>query len=338
MIQREQIIKGLWLSLILSVIATLPRILRSELTDYRIQVPGFIFWFISFFTIWIVQNAIIDTKKKGKRLPHLKAFLLGAMVNILLSAILLNAPQSIQQSIPPFVEMHRLNDWQPILLIVFRSIVLSSFCLLIARFLLNLQEKHVQQLQIQKLINENNLAKLHSLKQQISPHFLFNSLSTLRTLTPDEETKTFVSQLSSVYRYILQSNTNNTSCLEEELNFLQSYFHIINTRFPDALKLSLTIRDENLTKQIPTLTLQLLFENAIKHNSFSTSHPLVFEITELDNNTICVSNNLAPKESVLPSEGVGLTNIEKRYSILADQSISISQTNKHFRVYLPLLS
>jgi two-component system, LytTR family, sensor kinase len=338
MIRREHIVKGLWLGLMLSVVATLPRILRSEIIDYRVQVHGFLFWFINFFFTWIIQNSILDGRKKGQRLLHMKAFLLGSMANILLSAILLNAPESVQQGIPPYIETHRLNEWQPILIIVFRGIILSSFCLLIARFLLNLQEKHVQQLEIQKLINENNLAKLHSLKQQISPHFLFNSLSTLRTLTPDEETKTFVSQLSSVYRYILQSNTTNTSYLEDELKFLQSYFHIINTRFPSSLKLCVNIREENKTKQIPTLTLQLLFENAIKHNAFSSFHPMTLDIYEIDPNTICFSNNTTPKESVLPSEGVGLTNIEKRYNILAGQSISISQTNTHFRVYLPLLS
>ncbi|MGY0034857.1 sensor histidine kinase [Pedobacter sp. NJ-S-72] len=140
-------------------------------------------------------------------------------------------------------------------------------------------------IQLQKSKLENEMlkqaqlrAQLLSLQQQVSPHFLFNSLSTLKTIAKDQETKTYVLQLANVYRYLLNFNEHHLASVKDELAFMRSYLYILKERFEDALKISIHVPDEFLSYQIPTLSLQLLIENAVKHNIVSPEQPLHIRI------------------------------------------------------------
>jgi two-component system LytT family sensor kinase len=197
-------------------------------------------------------------------------------------------------------------------------------------------------LQTSKLENElleqaHLRAQLLSLQQQISPHFLFNSLSTLKTITNEKDTKNYVVQLATVYRYLLNFNEHYLTELKDELTFINSYLYIMTQRFEEALKVTIDIPNSHLGLMIPPLSLQLLIENAIKHNRISPEQPLHISITTNDAPALIVNNDLRPKTKTEEGTGTGLKNIKERYKLLANQTVTISKDDNKFSVTLPLI-
>ncbi|MFC5408978.1 sensor histidine kinase [Larkinella bovis] len=192
---------------------------------------------------------------------------------------------------------------------------------------------------------EYELKKLHmerqldSLKQQVNPHFLFNSLNSLTALISEnpEKAEVFAEELSSVYRYVLRANEQNLTELDTELAFIQSYYHLLKTRYGAGLALDVKIDSTYARYQLPPLTLQLLLENAVKHNVALVDQPL--KITIKTNQTACilVSNNLQKKQSRVLSNGIGLTNILAKYQMLGQSAPTIEEVSGQFIVRLPLL-
>ncbi|MCC6410830.1 MAG: histidine kinase [Saprospiraceae bacterium] len=190
----------------------------------------------------------------------------------------------------------------------------------------------------EELMRLNLMAQYDSLKQQVNPHFLFNSLNSLSSLisvNPPQAEK-FVEEMSGVYRYLLQSSREELTTLGAELDFLRSYLHLLKTRFGNALQANIEVPVQWLNHRIPPLTLQLLVENAVKHNIVSSSQPLHLNIT-VENDRLRVSNNLQPKVLNLPSEKVGLANIMARYRLLHQPEVVVENTGSQFVVQLPLI-
>lgn len=180
-------------------------------------------------------------------------------------------------------------------------------------------------------------AQLLSLQQQISPHFLFNSLSTLKTIATDQPTKNYIVQLASVYRYVLNFNEHYLTPLKDEIAFIKSYLYIMNERFEDSLQVKITVQEKHLKLMIPPLSLQLLIENAIKHNMISLEQPLNISITTDDAPALIVENNFQPKKILEEGTGTGLKNIIERYKLLANEQIQILNDAGKFSVTLPLI-
>ncbi len=182
-------------------------------------------------------------------------------------------------------------------------------------------------------------AQLDTLRNQAQPHFLFNSLNTLRDIIEEdtkEEAKEFVDKLSDVYRFILESGNANLITLEKELKFTKAYIHIQQERFGDNLKVNWNIPEAELLTMVVPMSLQLLIENAIKHNIISRAKPLVITIETKDGQLV-ISNKIQSKSTQLPSTKIGLKNIEKRYAIISNSPIAIKNDGKYFTVTLPLL-
>lgn len=197
---------------------------------------------------------------------------------------------------------------------------------------------------LQKTVLENEhlkqahlRAQLLSLQQQISPHFLFNSLSTLKTITQEPDAKSYIIQLAKVYRHLLNFKEYHLTTLDDELTFLKSYLYILNLRFEDSLFVDMAIDKQYLINNIPPLSLQLLVENAIKHNVISPDRPLHISIYTTDDPSIVIKNNLSPKPSENDGTGTGLQNINDRYRLLAQQQITVHTNHNMFSVSLPLL-
>ena len=180
-------------------------------------------------------------------------------------------------------------------------------------------------------------AQLISLQQQISPHFLFNSLSTLKTMVSDPAAKNYIVHLAGVYRYVLSFNDQYMTKLEEELKFISSYLHILEERFGSMLKVNMDIQQQHRDLYLPSLSLQLLIENAIKHNVCSAERPLYISITTTDSPALTVENNFQPKRSRVGRPGMGLKNIIERYKLLVDKSVDVANDNEKFTVTIPLL-
>ncbi|GAB3335760.1 hypothetical protein GCM10027299_45070 [Larkinella ripae] len=181
-------------------------------------------------------------------------------------------------------------------------------------------------------------AELVILRQQVNPHFLFNSLNSLTALISEnpQQAELFAEELSSVYRYLLRSNENPLTPLANELDFLQSYYHLLKTRHGDSLKLVTHIRPGTETRQLPPLTLQLLIENAVKHNVILPEQPLTIEL-KTDDQYLIVRNNLQKKQTRVLSNGVGLSNILTKYQMLGQPIPTIEEDGLEFRVTLPLV-
>lgn len=188
------------------------------------------------------------------------------------------------------------------------------------------------------LIEQEHLrAQLISLQQQISPHFLFNSLSTLKTLVEDSLAKDYIVHLASVYRYVLSFNDQYLTKLDDELKFVNSYVYILNKRFGNMLSVKIHIPHEDRILYLPSLSLQLLIENAIKHNVCSEELPLHILITTTFTQKLRVENNFQPKQSRIERSGMGLKNIIERYKLLANKAVEVTQNNEKFIVTIPLL-
>lgn len=182
-------------------------------------------------------------------------------------------------------------------------------------------------------------AELEALKNQIDPHFIFNSLNTLSHLIEDDPRKArlFNDHLADVYRYILQNKARDLVLIREEINFLIDYFALLKIRFENAVQLRIDIPDQLKDQYlIPPISLQVLAENAIKHNEFNDGQPLMIEIS-LEKDELVVQNNLRKKWLRKVSSKVGLYNLEERYKLTTNKSITIKQNEHDFVVSLPVL-
>ncbi len=204
-------------------------------------------------------------------------------------------------------------------------------------FFYNWQETFKQN---ELLKNQQIRTQFEVLQNQMSPHFLFNSLNTLTTLIAENQEVAidFTQNLSEVYRYILQQKERELVTVREEIEFAKAYFFLLKMRYPDNLEAHFSVNEEHMNKHIAPLTLQMLIENAIKHNVVSKMHPLQIDIYVDKGNSIVVKNNLQPKTSLERSTKTGLQNIQKRYEFLGQRKIDIIATAKNFMVAIPLLN
>lgn len=189
-------------------------------------------------------------------------------------------------------------------------------------------------------LKENALqSELEILKLQLDPHFLFNNFSILTQLieTNQKGAQEFLSNLSRVYRYILTTGKKDMIALQDELKFVEMYFHLIKIRHGDTMFLDINISEADKRKGIPPVTLQLLLENAIKHNISTVKQPLYLAIESYKDKAIVVKNNLQPINIDYKSTGLGLKNIKERYQLLQEEIPEIRKTQTSFEVQLPLL-
>jgi len=192
-------------------------------------------------------------------------------------------------------------------------------------------------LDAETLKKESAVARYESLKSQVNPHFLFNSLNALTNLVYEDQDKAakFIKQLSEVYRYVLDSREKETVSIQEELRFVKSYLFLQEIRFGDNLNVRLDL--DNASGNVAPLALQLLLENAIKHNIVSQENPLFVEM-KVSDGFIWVENKLQRK-SVLgeSSPGMGLNNIRSRYAFLSNREVVVNESGEKFSVGLPVI-
>ncbi len=192
--------------------------------------------------------------------------------------------------------------------------------------------------EIEKYKSESLQSQLQNLKNQLNPHFLFNNLSVLSSLVYIDQDKAvdFINQLSKVYRYLLDNRNNELVSLERELTFINSYTYLLQIRFDKNIRFDINVPTEKTHLMLPPLSLQMLVENAIKHNEISNELPLTIHI-KIEDNMLLVSNNLQLRTSNEISSKTGLQNIKDRYRFFTEQQVEVIQTEKTFAVKIPLL-
>lgn len=241
-----------------------------------------------------------------------------------------------RKAAPQFVWWNALRRTNNGLTIV---ISISIFYLILNRKS-HFRMRHME-IQAEQLMKENALAQFEALKNQISPHFLFNSLSILSSLVHVDAnlSEKFIDQLSKAYRYILEQKDNDTVSLKTELDFLTSYTFLLKIRFENKFDVKISITDQEAEKyHIAPLTLQLLIENCVKHNRMSQKEPLIVTILIKDDHLVVI-NPVRPRSELqkITSTGIGLENIKNRYQLLTKRPVQIAQEEEWFIIKIPLL-
>src|SRR5690606_14217860 len=237
-------------------------------------------------------------------------------------------------SLKGFLKAEKPADYLVVLLVV---IIISLFFHVLYLYKYTQESK----VQVQKIIAGTVSAKFDALKNQLDPHFLFNSLNVLTSLIEENPTQAqkFTTSLSKVYRYVLEQKNKELVSVEEELSFARTYIDLLKMRFENSIQCEIPENLSNPEAKIVPLSLQLLLENAVKHNQVSQENPLVISIYESEGNLI-IKNNLQPKNIIKKSSGIGLLNIKQRYALLTSRKvvIQLSHEENWFMVSLPMLT
>ncbi|WDF57265.1 sensor histidine kinase [Mucilaginibacter sp. KACC 22063] len=322
--------KVIWLSaLFMGILASIPKILqlRVSLTEVIVDcIIAFFYslfvWFYNLYTLPRYANHAITTRFFGARL--IRSLLLGIVVMGIL--VIVNQLLFKDRLIGTMMLMYQ-----------FRGILIN---LTIYMFLYLLYQSFINRIiaiELERTKSDHIEAQYELLKQQVNPHFLFNSLNTLKSMVEigDEHSADFIVKLSDFYRYSLESRKKDVVPMQEELKLLEAYFYLLQARFEEGITLQLDISPEHKKTMIPVFTLQLLVENAVKHNIVSIDQPLKIELISSDNNLI-IKNNLQLKSIPEPSTKIGLENINQRYLHLTGRQIEVRADGYFFTVKLPI--
>ena len=218
------------------------------------------------------------------------------------------------------------------------ALLISAF--LHARgFMEELKKTSKKEVVEQKLIATSANAQFESLKNQLDPHFLFNSLNVLSSLIDENprQAQKFTASMSKIYRYVLEQKDKELVTVEDEVEFAKTYCDLLKTRFEDSVDFVFEVNKDDLRRFVVPLSLQLLLENCIKHNFATSSKPLIIKIFS-ENDALCIENNLQAREQIKESAGIGLANIVQRYSLLTKRNVFIEKSEDYFKVKLPVLS
>ncbi len=303
------------------------RLIRSDLIGLG---AGYICWNLARWAVLRLQKHYPGLTNTRQRLFRM-AMLMPILVNVAwlirqLAHIAFNNASYISQTIPNYTYSIGIQIfYHCIYFVIYEGgYVLRAW-----------QQTYEQNEQLKK----NKLQhQLDTLKSQINPHFLFNSLNSLSMLIHENprQAEAFVDEISSVYRYLLRANDQELTTLNRELQFIKSYFQLLKTRYGAGVDLRIAVEEWQLERKIPPLTLQLLVENAVKHNVILPESPLVVEIVTRGSSLV-VQNNLQRKNTAVPSNKVGLANIATKYRLLGQPGIAIREDAGLFAVTLPLL-
>lgn len=299
--------------------------------DFNRWVPviGAIGTYLYLFALFALNFKILESKIKG----HRKTII--AIIATVASAILFNIIMSLfMQAVVPVDNLpYSVRTGTLIKDFVFAAIVFFLSLIIY----LSSQKQHMI-LEYEAMKAENARSRFEALKNQLDPHFLFNTFNTLDSLIQDEPEKArnYLQQLSSIFRYVIPNKELTT--LEDELKFSSNYTDLMQLRYENSLLVEFNVDERYLCYEIVPLSVQILIENAIKHNVISSESPFLIRITVGPNPTVTVSNEIRPKKTFNTGSGIGLSNLTERFRLKIQKEIVISDTDGVFTVILPLQS
>lgn len=326
-------------ALLIGILVSLPKTiyLYNGIVDGNLDfsftwVADFLYRYFFFFCFsWAVIQLNANTDYEGYKWPSILKWIVIILINIAVLFVVIKVIKTCY----PLINGRELGQheegW-----VDFTFINLSIVLFFIARLLRVSTDKQDSRIENEQLKQQNLENELAALKNQIDPHFLFNSLNSLTSLIRENEKATqFVKKLSYMYRYILQSGDTNLVQIKEELKFLDSYVYLMETRYRDRLNIEVHINAHVMERSIPPLALQLLVENSVKHNEISSTNPLTVKVYS-KGDSIFVENPIRSRSTLAEGTGTGLMNLKKRYALLLNKDLQISTDNDIFKVELPL--
>jgi two-component system LytT family sensor kinase len=321
--------------LAMSIIAFLVRLAKFSQFDFHFQVTLFIVSFFLISLVWELLRQINITL--NKKYPFERSLTNRIIIQLLLGALVGTFIRSLiyffGEPLLPFKldELFMAATWV-LYIVATVGINLGFFT---AYFIGRWKDSLVL---AERLEKEKSAVQFDNLKNQLNPHFLFNALTSLNSLIFENPAlaSQFLQQLSKVYRYVLQNKDKNFVSLQTEYDFIKNYISLLETRFQDAVSIEVSIQDEIRERALVPVTLQILIENALKHNITDRDKPLKIEIFTTGDYLI-VSNNLQLRKLVDTSNKQGLENLKSLYSFLTEKPVIIEHTDTRFAVKIPLL-
>lgn len=301
---------------------------------------NFVYTMVYTFVIYLSNAAlfIFLDKKFAEERFSLKRLIIGFSSSIPLTVLMIFILRLVDEvliskiSFGDFLKTQTFGSY-------FQTIITTIIISLIIHVIYLYKTYQETRLKEQKVIAGTANARFESLKNQIDPHFLFNSLNVLSSLieeNPDNAQK-FTASLSKIYRYVLEQKDKELVSLEEELSFAKTYMNLLKMRFENSISYDVVSNVEIQEAKVVPLSLQLLLENTIKHNIVSENKPLSIKIY-IEKNYLVVENNLQKKEVLSDRRGVGLQNIVNRYALISERKVLVEQTSEFFKVKIPILT
>jgi two-component system LytT family sensor kinase len=314
----------------MGILASVPKILRIHITlgelmiDFSISFLFSLFvWYFNIYSLpkFSIQN--ISTRFFNKKL----------VISLSIGIVVMAAIVLIHHIIFPKYGFNTM-----VLMYEFRGILINLTIYMFLYLLYQTYNSQQIKFELEQIRTDNLHAQYELLKQQINPHFLFNSLNTLKSMIDikDDNSGDFVVRLADFYRFTLDNRKLDLIPLKKELAILDAYMFLLTSRFEDGIEFKIDIKEEILNSYIPPFTLQLLCENCIKHNIVSMAHPLLIKLYS-DEGYIIIENNFQPKNIPLDSAGIGIENIRERYKHFAEKELTILQNDINFTVKLPIV-
>lgn len=335
------IFNAVWITLAICIVITAVNFVSDEDFNFIKFVfsKGMLAGFLNGFFLYIGNTLLFRGIRRllphdtyyGKRIMLFIPLtsILTILVVFSISFFIKNTTGSI--SLKDFLEAQRLT-------VYFNMVIVSiivSFLIFGFYFYKHFKESQLQQ---QTLLTKSANNQLDLLKSQLDPHFLFNSLNVLNGLIEENSQNAilFTNDLSKIYRYVLEQNNKDLVSVEEEIAFSETYLNLLSLRFEEGIISNISYLPTDIDEKIPPLSLQLLIENAIKHNVISINKPLTINIYK-EENYLYVKNNLQRKKLMKESTGIGLQNITERYELLCEDPIKIETTEKEFTIGIPII-
>lgn len=320
---RVILLSSLSIALIYSVLS----FIRLRQFIFRAAISDFFFVFFFIILLWL-GNLLLYIYLHKSSLKHLTFLIITIITSVIAYAGMLFFVQylTILNEVPHYKSVG----------IGFRGIV-ANLVVITFLYTTNIFSKYKEVEAENERLKSNQLEnQLSQLKAQLNPHFLFNSLNTLKVMVEDKDENSveYLIKLSEVYRYFLDNSESHLVTIQAELKIAQAYFFMLKNRFEDNISLNITLSPKASEQKIPAMSLQLLIENAVKHNVISRSKPLEICIYDSEDQLI-VKNNFQPKRSVEQSTKIGLQNLNNRSKILSHREIKVDKTDTSFIVNIP---
>lgn len=309
---------------------------------WQLHLLGFVIQTLAMIGIWNLVKLIsrlLDRFMPFENGPVVRILFQQSITLIILSPVMIVGFLLVKPYMPWFVT----KQFMAIGVILFVVLVaLFNFSFYAAYFFKNWQDSIVDkaelEIQAAQLEKEKMDLQYHQLRNQVNPHYLFNTLTSLDGLihTNPELASEFVRHMSKVYRYVLQHKESEVVNLDEELSFIQHYIQLLHIRYADGLKITTAVSDEARDKGVVMVTLQMLIDNAVKHNIVQPDEPLNIEVFD-DKEYLVVRNNMQQRKQIETSNGQGIKQLKQLYTFLTDKQIVIEETNDYYTIKIPLL-
>lgn len=336
----KEFFRSIWIGVIIFIVLLFVNMANGEaFTWNRSLLKGFLIVMLYSVTLYVANSIIFDffDRKFGKVILNIRRIVFGFVTSLAFSLVIMFLIRIFEdvvvegESLKEFLATEKPSNYYVAMAVTILVTVIVHAVFFYKRY----QEGRVKE---QKIIAGTASAQFESLKNQIDPHFLFNSLNVLSSLIEEnpDNAQRFTTSLSKIYRYVLEQKDKELVSIEEELSFAKTYMNLLKMRFENSIFYEVQEISNPEAKVVP-LSLQLLLENTIKHNVVSPQRPLNIRIFEKDGYLV-VQNDLQKKQVLQDRKGVGLQNIVSRYAILTSRNVLVQESNEHFTVKLPILT